>query len=351
MHKTLDQLLKPHELTWTELLEKEYRDLFTLVETQIGLIPDCDLSLAIWPSAFHSYSLLFPAFLNLPKLMLNKQSDITAVGLVMYATSYTIGCPYSTCHACGFALRRGLKPKIITDVTTRSAGQKAAIAFAENLSSSPSQLTENHLLELHKHYSKSVVETMAMGVAIIGLFSTYTRTIQLSVEQKSIEQTAKLIIEANENPMITADLKSRYRIPEKPKATSADGIMNYVKMVLAAPGAIRFENKHFKGVPTKSEPAMAYLQDKLGYSFPDLISPLQRGNVVKAVAGILLINLDPAKTKIGLRIKYLVQLVFSKAVNNSVLLAQAYNLMEANGVQLSSNTKGDFGGSEFGRGH
>ncbi|HSU81459.1 MAG TPA: hypothetical protein VLR69_03520, partial [Thermoanaerobaculia bacterium] len=47
-------------------LRGEYGPLLELVRLVIGVVPNCDSLLAIWPTGFRSYNLLVPNLLNLP---------------------------------------------------------------------------------------------------------------------------------------------------------------------------------------------------------------------------------------------------------------------------------------------
>jgi len=49
-----------------ETLHKRYGSLLELVRVLIGVVPNCDKYLEIWPPAFRTYNLIVPNFLNLP---------------------------------------------------------------------------------------------------------------------------------------------------------------------------------------------------------------------------------------------------------------------------------------------
>ena len=64
-----DQMLVPllrEEMVAWETLEERYGALLKLVEVLLGVVPDCDRYLEIWPPAFRSYNVMVPNFLNLP---------------------------------------------------------------------------------------------------------------------------------------------------------------------------------------------------------------------------------------------------------------------------------------------
>ena len=47
-------------------LDRDYAPMLQLVRLLIGVVPNCDPYLAIWPPGFLSYNLLVPNLLNLP---------------------------------------------------------------------------------------------------------------------------------------------------------------------------------------------------------------------------------------------------------------------------------------------
>ena len=71
--KTLAQQIQPAAVPFSEL-EKEYRPMLKLVEQMIGVVPNCDPYLEIWPTGFKTYNLLVPNLLNAPQAILGPGS-------------------------------------------------------------------------------------------------------------------------------------------------------------------------------------------------------------------------------------------------------------------------------------
>ena len=64
-----DQTLVPllrDEMVASETLEERYGALLMLVEVLLGVVPNCDRYLEIWPPAFRAYNVMVPNFFNLP---------------------------------------------------------------------------------------------------------------------------------------------------------------------------------------------------------------------------------------------------------------------------------------------
>ena len=65
MATTLAESLKPASVDW-DTLHSNYNPLLNLVRELIGIIPNCDPTLEIWPPGFRTYNLLVPNMFNLP---------------------------------------------------------------------------------------------------------------------------------------------------------------------------------------------------------------------------------------------------------------------------------------------
>lgn len=132
-----------------------------LVKIQIGIVPDCDLTLAIWRSGFDSYNILIRGFFDLPRLLFSKKSNKSAVGLAMYVASYTSGCPYCRSHTCSFA-RRGLNPE--TPLGEKTPEQEAVIEFA-NLAIELQKETISEAIDHWKGDQKQLDDIIMLGFA------------------------------------------------------------------------------------------------------------------------------------------------------------------------------------------
>jgi hypothetical protein len=64
----LVSLLEPYAIP-LESLHARYGALLGLVDALLGVVPNCDSYLEIWPPAFRTYNVMVPNFLNLPLLV------------------------------------------------------------------------------------------------------------------------------------------------------------------------------------------------------------------------------------------------------------------------------------------
>src|SRR5690349_1265318 len=83
-----------------ETLTARYGALLELVRKLLGVVPNCDPYLEVWPPAFRTYNVMVPNLLNLPFLVWGFGAPRRSVGLAMYVSSRTAGCMYCSAHAC-----------------------------------------------------------------------------------------------------------------------------------------------------------------------------------------------------------------------------------------------------------
>jgi hypothetical protein len=89
--QTIASLLSSGAVPMDEI-EHRYGALLELVRRLIGVVPNCDPLLEIWPPAFRSYNLVVPNFLNLPAVLFGVGAPKEILGLAMYVSSRTAGC-------------------------------------------------------------------------------------------------------------------------------------------------------------------------------------------------------------------------------------------------------------------
>jgi alkylhydroperoxidase family enzyme len=142
-----------------------------LVDTLLGVVPNCDPYLEIWPTAFRSYNVMVPNFLNLPLLIWGLGAPRSTVGLAMYVASRSAGCACCSAHACTFALRRGATVEQVASALEGSAlpeADRAAVRVARALSTVPATIHEDDRHELRRHFSRADEEWIVLAIAMMG---------------------------------------------------------------------------------------------------------------------------------------------------------------------------------------
>src|SRR5258706_6751586 len=103
LKRMLVELLKADAVP-VATLHARYGSLLVLVRKLIGVVPNCDPYLEIWPPAFRTYNVMVPNFLNLPFVIWGMGAPRDLLGLALYASSRTAECAYCSAHTCSFAL-------------------------------------------------------------------------------------------------------------------------------------------------------------------------------------------------------------------------------------------------------
>jgi len=182
MTETLAEGLKPASVNF-EALHKQYNPLLALVKELIGIVPNCDPVLEIWPPGFRTYNLLVPNMFNLPATIFGNKSFKASMGLAMYASSKA-ACAYCTAHTCSFALRRGASNDAITG--RRTPMEQAVVTLAERLAAVPSQLTLADVEEVNKYFSQTETEWLVFSISMMGFLNKFMNAIGVELEQDAL---------------------------------------------------------------------------------------------------------------------------------------------------------------------
>ena len=254
---TLAQKIEPESIGFDEL-EKDYRPLLKLVEQLIGVVPNCDPVLEIWPTGFRSYNLLVPNLLNLPISLVGQGAPKDLVGLAMYTSSRAAECMYCSAHTCSFALRRGTSPEAL--VGDYSPIEAAVARVAEGISRVPADLTKADVVEIESFLPQRDIEWIVLSVAMMGFLNKFMDTMGIQLEADAVGDIAALIgptgwstgqhswaesLEAAEKASSTNSLPAR------------DSFMTIAKVLRNAPGAVKLDRQFIDGMPADAAAAIA----------------------------------------------------------------------------------------------
>jgi alkylhydroperoxidase family enzyme len=323
-----------------------------LVEQMIGVVPNCDPYLEIWPTGFKTYNLLVANLLNMPQSILGQGAPKDLVALGMYVSSRAAECMYCSAHTCSFALRRGLSPDAL--VGDYSPVEAAVAGVAEGMSRVPDDLLKSDITELRKHLDDGDVEWVVLGAAVMGFLNKFMDTMGIELEQAAINDVSDLITStgwtagkhawtgedvdfdfgqregralppANGNtprshPGVNGDGASHRDVPK-------DGVGTYFKVLRASPAALRKDIRWTKGMSARPGLALLTLEEELGYAYTTLAS-LNHSRAIRAIATVIRDNMNPSVTTLGLGPKCLIALVYARVVGNEVLTAEAVQMAE-----------------------
>jgi alkylhydroperoxidase family enzyme len=319
---TLAQAIEPAAVDMSQL-QRDYKPVLALVKELIGLVPECDRYLEIWPTGFRTYNLVVPNLLNLPAALVNQGAPKPLIGLAMYASSRAADCMYCSAHTCSFALRRGASKDAIAG--ERTPPEEAVARLAEALSRVPSDVNAELIADVEQYLESEDLEWLVLSVALMGFLNKFMDALGVPLELESIAEVADLI-----EPTGWTVPKHQWNDdlpPVKPAEAPVDSIRTYLRVLRRAPGAIRLDSSWTRGVPGRVGEALVMLEDEIGYSFPILAS-LGHRRPVRAIAAVLRDNLDPETTEVGLPAKCLAALVFAKTVEDEMLVAEAVQLTQ-----------------------
>lgn len=319
-HETLAQALRPAAVDFSRL-RHEYGPLLRIVRILIGVVPNCDPVLAIWPPGFRTYNLLVPNLLNLPFSVWGFGPPAVTLGLALTAASRTAQCAYCTAHTCAFTLRRGSAPEKIGGVLTPA--ESAAVAVAEALARIPCDLTPDHRQELSRHFSAAGAERIALGVALMGFLNKFMDATGIDLEEASVHEVSPALQSTGWTPGKHAVSAEQPEDPSlRARPAGRDTLGTKIGIVRHLPAAVRLEQSWTRGVPSRWPAVGAYLKERTGHDFP-LLAQVGSGRAVRAIATVLRDNLIESGSHLGLSLKHLAGLVYASVVGNEVLAREA----------------------------
>lgn len=315
----LAALLKDDVVPMSTLHER-YGPLLELVRVLIGVVPQCDTYLEIWPPAFRTYNILVPNFLNLPFSIFGLGSapkDI--VGLGMYVSSRAAECPYCSAHTCSYALRRGASPEKVAEAlvggTQFSQQELATISVARSLARIPCELTAAERQALEDSFKPADAEWVVLGIVMMGFLNKFMDAISVELESSTAAETTSIMGESWSPGVAGRDLQPDAAISKPPES---DSLLTKLSVIRHAPTALKLDKQWQKGVPDTWPAVGDYLHSITGHNFP-VLSRMQTKRGIRAVASALRENLNPDTTVLGLQTKVLAGVIFATVINDTPL--------------------------------
>lgn len=317
---SLAPLLHESRVGW-DVLEDRYGALLRLVDTVLGVVPNCDRYLEIWPPAFRTYNIMVPNLLNLPVPVLGLGGPPPGVvGLAMYVASRIAGCPYCSAHSCSFAMRRGAGPDqvaaaLVPDRTSFSRGELAAIAVARSLARIPCELTAGERAELVDAYGERNAEWVMLGAVMMGFLNKFMDSIGVELEQSVVSEVSSTM-GPDWSPGKAGTLLDP-AAPERP-VPAVDGLRTKIRLLPLLPAAIRFDRRWQRETPGGWPEVAAFLSERTGHDFP-VLERLHSRRARRSIASMLHQNLDPASSVVGVERKVLAGAIFAEVVGDERL--------------------------------
>ncbi|MEM9132354.1 MAG: hypothetical protein AAF962_04980 [Actinomycetota bacterium] len=327
MPATLAELISDDRVEFEELHQR-YGPVLNLVNVLIGVVPNCDPYLEIWPAGFRTYNLMVPNFLNLPPMLFGRGAPKDIVGLAMYTSSRAASCAYCSAHTCSFALRRGSSADAVTGAK-RTDVEQAAVDISEALSFIPHYYTPEYKKRLVAELGPSDAEWVVMGVAMMGFLNKFMDAMGIELEAESVGDVADLI-----EPTGWSVGQHGWAGVERADGSTpppTDTLGTFIRVGRNARGAIKLEKTWMEGIPKQQAAIRSHVADIYGYDEP-LITAMAHAKPARALGAMLRHNLDPSQSELGVDKKALAGLVFAVAAGNERLVAAQRTLAEQHGA-------------------
>lgn len=320
--ESLSQLLAPAAVDFATL-HGRYGALLELVRRLIGVVPNCDPILEIWPPAFRTYNVMVPNLLNLPFFLWGFGAPKPPVALAMYAASRAAECMYCSAHTCSFALRRGADPARIATLPedAHPPVERAAIAVGRALAAVPAQLGEDQRAELRRHLSPADAEWVVLAVAMMGFLNKFMDAMGIDLEDATVEEVTEHIGSDGWTP-------GQHRIvpTDRPApAARGDSLAFKLGLVRFIPQALALDRRWTAGVPARWPAAGVYLRERTGHDFP-VLGKLTHRRAIRAIATMVRDNCTPSDSRLGLAEKHRAGIVYAAVVQNHALLDETRRL-------------------------
>jgi hypothetical protein len=303
-----------------EALHGRYGPLLGLVRKLLGVVPNCDPYLEIWPPAFRTYNVMVPNLLNLPLMVWGFGAPRSTVGMAMYVSSRTAGCMYCSAHSCTFALRRGAT---VDEVASALDGEpsltdadRAAVRVARALAVVPADIDDGDRAELRRYFSEADAEWIVLAIAMMGFLNKAMDALGVPLEEDTASEVDGVISPSGWTP--GQHMKGAVQAGAPP---GADSLATRFGLIRYAPQAIKLDKAWTEGVPDRWPAVGEYLRQRTGHSFP-VLSRLRHRRAIRAIATMIEENLSRSESVIGLDDKLAAGLIYAHTVGNPSLVQE-----------------------------
>lgn len=305
-----------------EALHTHYGPLLELVRKFLGVVPNCDPYLEIWPPAFRTYNVMVPNLLNLPFLVWGLGAPRSTIGLAMYVSSRTSGCAYCSAHSCSFALRRGATVEQVMAAfgaeQTLSAADQAAVRVAHALATVPSSIDDEARAELRCNFSDKDAEWVVLSIAMMGFLNKAMDALGVRLEDAVVSAVNGVIAPSGWTP--GKHMRTTVLDGDPP---GADSLLRRLSIVRHVPAVIKLDRAWTAGVPDRWPAVGEFLQQRTGHSFP-VLSRLRHRRAIRAIATMIKVNLG--ESVIGREDKLAAGLTYARTVGDLSLAQELRTL-------------------------
>ena len=160
----------------------EFEELFKLVESFMGYLPNAHLTMSERPELLKAFSGLAGAVFQSDGL------DAGTKQLIALASSLSAGCKYCQAHTSHGAERAGIEEKKIADILNYSESEqfseseKAVLDLAFAAGKVPNNSNQKHFDNLIKYYSKKEIVDIVSVISLFGFLNRWNDTLGTALE-------------------------------------------------------------------------------------------------------------------------------------------------------------------------
>ena len=160
----------------------EFEELFKLVESFMGYLPNAHLTMSERPELLKAFSGLAGAVFQSDGL------DAGTKQLIALASSLSAGCKYCQAHTSHGAERAGIEEKKIADILNYSQSEqfseseKAVLDLAFAAGKVPNSSNQKHFDNLIKYYSKKEIVDIVSVISLFGFLNRWNDTLGTALE-------------------------------------------------------------------------------------------------------------------------------------------------------------------------
>jgi len=160
----------------------EFEELFKLVESFMGYLPNSYLLMADKPELLEAFAKMSSAVFNTVSL------DVQSKQLIALASSLSSGCKYCQSHTSHGAERAGVANDKIADILNYQkskyydAKEVALLDLAFASGEVPNGATKTHFDNLKKYYSNQQIVDMVSVIAFFGFLNRWNDTFGTEIE-------------------------------------------------------------------------------------------------------------------------------------------------------------------------
>lgn len=311
----LVELLRQDAVPFPEL-HRRYGALLELVRKLLGVVPNCDPYLEIWPPAFRTYNVMVPNLINLPLLLWGLGAPRSTIGLAMYVSSRAADCMYCSAHACTFALRRGATVDQVASALQSDPAlgdaDRAAVRIARMLAVVPAAVDAGARAELRRHFSASDAEWIVLSIAMMGWLNKTMDALGVPLEEDTVAEVGGVIGRSGWTPG-----QHMHGTVAAAAAPRPDSLMKRLSVIRHAPSAIKLDKTWTRGVPDRWPEVGEYLKQRTAHRFP-ILSRLRHRRSIRAIATMIQENFC-GDSVIGHDQKLAAGLIYADVVGNAAL--------------------------------